>query len=120
MLVGLELTDSPFVNGWDTRLNTTMIPAQFPGSTQGGVYQWLDTTAVAGEPYFYYLQDISLSGVATLHDPVSVTCIVPTAVRLGGLDAASPTAGAAPWWAAALAMVAVLGGVAAWQRRAKA
>ena len=117
---GFNLYRGPSAAGWDTQLNSALILAQHPGSTLGGFYQWPDNSAVAGETYYYYIEDVSLAGVATLHDPISAMCIAPTAVRLDGLDAASSTAAAVPWWTAALALTAVLGGAVAARRRTKA
>lgn len=117
---GFNLYRGPSAAGWDTELNSALIPAQHPGSTLGGSYQWSDTSAVPGETHYYYIEDVSLAGVATLHEPISAMCIAPTAVRLDGLAAASSAAATVPWWMAALAFSAVLGGAAAAQRRTKA
>jgi hypothetical protein len=36
---------------------------------------------VAGVTYYYWLQDVDLSGALTMHGPVSVDFTVPTALR---------------------------------------
>lgn len=118
--LGFNLLRGATPDGWDTQLNSSLIPAQFPGGSAGGAYQWLDDTAPAGVTHYYWLQDISLSGAASEHGPISVMCIAPTAVRLDGLDASSPAAAAVPWWTAALALSATLGVAVAARRRIKA
>ncbi|MCB9153155.1 MAG: hypothetical protein H6649_03740 [Caldilineae bacterium] len=61
------------------------VPAQSPGSSQGHVYTYRDGDVEPGLTYWYWLEDISLSGVTTLHGPVSVTVAAPTAVRVASL-----------------------------------
>ncbi|MFZ2362390.1 MAG: hypothetical protein WA040_23825, partial [Anaerolineae bacterium] len=85
--------------GWDRQLNTALIPSQSQGSPSGFVYTWEDRDGlVAGTTYYYWLQDVDLSGAMTVHGPVSADFSVPTAVTLSGVQA-SPAAGAAalPW-----------------------
>ena len=102
------------------QLNDGLIPSQSPGSSQGFVYTWHDTTALPDTPYFYWLEDVSLTGVATLHGPVSVTCAAPTAVEVMDLTASSS---ALPLQPAVLPLGAVIAAaslalVAARRRRA--
>ena len=47
---------------------------------------------MSGTTYYYLLEDVSLSGNATLHEPVSVTYGAPTAVGLASFGAASAPA----------------------------
>ncbi|MCB0202231.1 MAG: hypothetical protein KDI03_19355 [Anaerolineae bacterium] len=61
------------------------VPSQSPGSSQGHVYTYRDGDVEPGLTYWYWLQDILLSGVTTLHGPVSVTVAAPTAVRVASL-----------------------------------
>ena len=70
------------------------VPSQAPGSTQGYSYAWQDGEVVAGQTYWYWLEDIALNGATTLHGPVSVTFQTPTAVALASMEAeaATPTA----------------------------
>ena len=65
-----------------------LVPSQAPGSTQGFVYTYQDNAVTPGETYWYWLEDVDLSGVTTLHGPVSVVYTAPTAVTLSGLEAA--------------------------------
>ena len=69
------------------QLNEMLIPSQAPGSNQGFFYSWHDTTALPDTPYYYWLEDVSLAGVATLHGPVDVMCAAPTAVEVLDLTA---------------------------------
>ena len=91
--------------GWDRQLNTALIPSQGQGSPSGFVYTWEDRAGlVPGTTYYYWLQDLDVHGATTVHGPVSVDFVVPTAVTLNRVSA-SPAAGAAalPWLAVAAA-----------------
>jgi hypothetical protein len=79
------------------------LPSQGPGSTQGFAYRYEDLTVQPGESWWYWLEDVSLSGVTTLHGPVSATASAPTAVRLSSVSATPAAAGSAllPWLLAA-------------------
>jgi glycosidase len=74
------------------------VPSQGPGSAQGFVYSYDDLAVQPGQTWWYWLEDVSLSGATTLHGPVSATVQAPTAVTLSGVTV-SPAAGAAvlPW-----------------------
>ncbi|HSN78223.1 MAG TPA: CARDB domain-containing protein [Anaerolineae bacterium] len=88
----------------------TFIPAQAPGSTLGAAYTYQDTAVQVGQTYWYWLEDVDLSGATTLHGPVSATVQAPTVITLVGLHAL-PASGAAPP-AGASAAVALLTGLA--------
>jgi hypothetical protein len=84
---GFNLYRSTSDNGPRGQLNPALIPSQSPGSTQGASYSYVDAPVDPGQTYWYWLEDIALSGAATLHGPVSATASVPTAVRLAGINA---------------------------------
>jgi CSLREA domain-containing protein len=94
------------------------VPSLGPGSTQGFAYSHQDYAVTAGQTYWYWLEDVDLNGATTLHGPVSVVFVAPTAVTLSGLAASSPTPLAGPWWLVAV-MAAALAAAAAvvWRRR---
>ena len=95
------------------------VPSQGPGSAQGYVYTYDDADVETGQTYWYWLDSIDLSGATTLHGPVSVDYMPPTAVRLDGLEAGSePLAGMPVWWivAAMLAAAAAVAGRRRMQR----
>jgi hypothetical protein len=97
--------------GWDTQLNSALIPSQSQGSPGGFVYTWEDhADLLPGTTYYYWLEDVELNGVATMHGPVSVDFVAPTAVTLSSV-AASPAAGAGvlPWLLVVAAAGAALG-----------
>lgn len=89
------------------------VPAQSPGSAQGAVYQWADSHVTAGATYYYWLEDVDLSGATTLHGPVSVTFERPTAVALTGFA----VAGSSSALPASASLIAGLALAAAWIRR---
>jgi uncharacterized repeat protein (TIGR01451 family) len=98
----------------DVKLNADIIASQVPGGTMGASYQYNDAYQLTpGNSYYYWLEDVSLSGDVTRHEPVSVTYADPTAVRLSGLRAA----GSLPlvWPLAGIALLA--SGAAALIRR---
>jgi hypothetical protein len=105
---GFNLYRGVSPDGWDRQLNALLIPSQAPGSPSGSAYTWEDQAdLVPGTTYYYWLQDLDVYGATTLHGPVSVDFVTPTAVRLArvsaspGLDTLrySTHAGAAalPW-----------------------
>ena len=76
--------------GWDRQLNSTLIPSQSQGNPGGFIYTWEDRTdLVPGTTYFYWVEDVDIYGVATMHGPVSVDYTVPTAVTLSGIQAST-------------------------------
>ena len=99
-------------------MNETLIPSQSQGNPGGFVYTWEDRAGLApGTTYFYWVEDVDIYGVATMHGPVSVDYTVPTAVTLSGIQA-SPAAGPAlPLAGALLALLAPLAGALAVRRR---
>ena len=76
--------------GPDRQLNETLIPSQSQGNPGGFIYTWEDRAdLVPGTTYFYWVEDVDISGAATLHGPVSVDFTVPTAVTLNSMEASS-------------------------------
>jgi hypothetical protein len=103
---GFNLYRSLTADGERSLLGFT--PAAAPGSTAGALYRVRDGAVVAGQIYWYWVEDISLSGAATLHGPVSAAMQAPTAVALTAFDAAAsrPLAGGWLLLAAAAALAA--------------
>ena len=91
------------------------VPSQSPGSTLGAAYNYEDLAVQSGETWWYWLEDVSLSGATTLHGPVSATVQAPTAVTLAGFEAAA--GGAASFAGLALAAGLAAAGGLLWQRR---
>jgi hypothetical protein len=82
------------------------VPSQTPGSTQGALYSYEDLAVQPGDTYWYWLEDVDLTGATTLHGPVSATVQTPTAVTLTSVSAspaAAPGGAALPWLLAAAA-----------------
>jgi hypothetical protein len=97
---GFNLYRGVSPDGWDRQLNELLIPSQAPGSPSGFTYTWQDQAdLVPGATYYYWLQDLDVTGATTLHGPVSVDFVAPTAVRLEGVSATPALAGGAalPW-----------------------
>jgi len=105
---GFNLYRSESAAGPQTLL--TYLPASSPGGTAGAAYAYEDRAGLTpGQSYYYWLEDVAISGATTLHGPVSVDFVAPTAVTLDGVTA-SPAAGAAalPWLWVAVAAGAAL------------
>ncbi len=86
--LGFNLYRSTSPAGPDVQLNAALIPSQAPGSSSGFPYTWDDRAdLVAGADYYYWLEDVDLSGATTLHGPASVSYVGPTAVTLNGMQA---------------------------------
>lgn len=117
--LGFNLYRGASAAGPDRQLNATLIPSQSPGSSGGYAYTWEDRADLApGATYFYWVEDVDISGAATMHGPVSVDFSVPTAVQVAGL-AASSDPGFQPGWPvglAALLAVLMAGTVVGWRR----
>lgn len=103
-------------SGPQDKLNGSLIAAH-PGSAQGYLYSYLDTTAAENTPYYYWLEDIDTGNVSNFTGPISVLCQAPTAVTLETIEA-NPVAGA-PMGALPAAGLAVLAlaGTVAWRKR---
>ena len=66
---GFNLYRAESDQGPYTRLNTELIPASLDPLV-GGSYVFTDTHIVAGQTYFYQLEDIETSGAANRHATV--------------------------------------------------
>ena len=87
------------------------MPSSTPGSTAGAVYDYDDAAVTAGQTYFYWVEDVAVSGAATLHGPLSVDYVGPTAVILGAVSAGpGPASATLPRAAALLALLLMLAG----------
>ncbi len=96
--------------GPGVKLNEDLIPSQGSGSPEGYHYVYLDSADLApNTTYWYWLEDVSTSGVATRHEPISVLYEgEPTAVGLAAFGGAR-AAGPALIGLAALAVLALAG-----------
>ncbi len=71
---GFNLYRSNTKDGAKLKLNQELIPTQVPpGSPGGAVYDYMDSFRLRpGRAYFYWLEDVDVSGYATMHGPVRV------------------------------------------------
>ncbi len=106
--LGFNVYRSTTPDGTDRAL-LAYVPSQAAGSNQGFSYRYDDTDVEIGQTYWYWLEDIDLNGVATLHGPVSATINAPTAVVLTSLDASAVAASAFPIATIGLAGFTILG-----------
>lgn len=68
---GFNLYRSTAVDGEQIHLNDGLIPSLVaPGSPYGAEYNFVDETAEPGVLYYYWLEDVDLSMITTLHGPV--------------------------------------------------
>jgi len=54
------------------KINSSLIPAK-GSATEGANYRYIDLTTKSGTTYYYKLEDVDMSGIATMHGPVSAT-----------------------------------------------
>ena len=105
---GFNLYRGTSADGAD-REQLAFVPSQGPGSNQGYSYRYDDTNVQIGQTYWYWLEDIDLNGVTTMHGPVNATINAPTAVALTSLDASAVAAPAFPITTIGLAGFTILG-----------
>ena len=107
-MAGFNLYRSDSPDGPYVKVNATLIPGA-SDPLLGGKYAYTDTDVVAGQTYYYKLEDVELDGTTTLHGPIEVVA-----------EASSPSAfpNLAAWWPlAVLVAVLALGGVILLWRR---
>lgn len=61
-----DTPDGPF-----RRVNEQLIPAA-PDPLIGGSYVYTDTNVIAGQTYYYELEDVETGGTTTRHGPITV------------------------------------------------
>ena len=72
--LGFNLYRDTATEGPGGKLNSSLIPSQSPDGLAGYVYSYLDdANLVPGTTYFYWLEDVSLAGIAKRHGPVNAT-----------------------------------------------
>ncbi len=75
--LGFDLLRSTLERGPFVRITTALIP-----SREEGQYSCQDSSAVAGERYFYMLEDVSRSGARMRHGPIEVSLRLPESFAL--------------------------------------
>jgi hypothetical protein len=86
--LGFNLYRAESVGGTQTQLNASLIPAQAPGSAVGAAYQFVDANVSSGVTYYYWLEDLDVNNLSTVHGPVTaqlspVRRLIPVRPRLG-------------------------------------
>lgn len=109
---GFNVYRSIAVDGEREQLNAALIPSKAPGGTAGAAYEYLDSTVVAGNTYYYWIESVDLSGATALSGPASAACLDPTAVTLSEFSSESANAGGAAAASLPLAAVPVTAGLA--------
>ena len=69
---GFNIYRAESESGAYIKINDSFIPSQ-GSSTQGASYEFIDTNVQNRKTYYYKLEDIDLSGTATMHGPVNAT-----------------------------------------------
>ena len=81
-----ENAEGPYI-----QVNRELIPSS-PDPILGGRYVYTDTNVVAGQTYYYKLEDVELDGAATLHGPIEVVAEASGPSVLASLAAWRPLA----------------------------
>ena len=90
--LGFNLWRGPSSAAPEVKLNAYVIPSQAPGGTDGFAYSYDDFDIDSETVYYYWLEDVDLSGKVTRHGPVMATAgNIPNAVTLITLQANSHT-----------------------------
>lgn len=94
-------------SAWNEQLNSFLIPSQSPGSGTGYTYEWPDQIGLENNMvYWYWVQDVDVNGVTSLHGPASVVFTTPTAVDVRQMQAHSSTSATPmPWITSVFASV---------------
>lgn len=71
--LGFNLYRATAADGPRTKINAALIESQLPGNPMGAAYSSLDAKAERGVTYYYWLEEVDASGVATLYGPVTAT-----------------------------------------------
>jgi hypothetical protein len=82
---GFNLYRAESSAGQFIQINRELIPSA-NDPIVGGHYVYTDTTALAGQTYYYQLEDVELNGTRTRHDTISITA-GHAPVTIGGVDA---------------------------------
>lgn len=61
-LLGFNVLRAEKVDGPQVRINPDLIPSENPGLLQGNDYQFLDSTALAGRVYYYWVEWVGIYG----------------------------------------------------------
>ena len=78
---GFYVVRSEYIDSGYIILNEKLIPAQ--GSTfSGGTYSYVNNTVKSGHVYYYWLADVDIYGLFTIHGPVKVITNLETLVPL--------------------------------------
>lgn len=85
-----------------TKLNAQLIPAS--DALTGGKYQYEDMTVIAGQTYYYQLEDVEYGGATARHGPIVITAS-------GGWGQTE--------WIVSIGVVALALAVLAWRARRK-
>ena len=78
-------------------LNREFIPSQSPGSMRGAEYAFVDDGVEPESVYRYWLEDLDMSGQATMHGPVTATVPRNSNARPANVSVTPGTVSSRPW-----------------------
>ena len=67
---GFNIYRAETEDGDYVKINSSLIPAK-GSTTEGASYRYIDQTAKRGTTYYYKLEDVDMSGNATMHGPAA-------------------------------------------------
>jgi hypothetical protein len=70
--VGFNIYRADSQVGEMNKINASLILSKDPGSTAGATYSFLDESVVPGVTYYYWLEDVDVSGAVEMNGPVAV------------------------------------------------
>lgn len=80
--LGFNVYRAASADGLRSKLNSSLIASQAPGSPMGASYQFADDTASAGITYYYWLHEVSADGEEMEYGPVSAQLEARTRIQL--------------------------------------
>ena len=69
---GFNIYRSDRVDGVYTKVNASLIPGS-SDALVGGKYRFEDSSVLAGQTYYYQLEDVEVTGASTRHGPIMIT-----------------------------------------------
>ncbi len=69
--MGFNLYRATARTGAQTKLNASLIPSQTMGGLFGATYTYTDKSSVVGVTYYYWLEEVTVSGMTLRHGPIT-------------------------------------------------